>query len=432
MSRRPLLLLVLAMCIGLPAGAEEPAAAENRLRARVAKHPGDTAARFELARTLSREKRFKAAAAEYAQLVKEHPDNPDYLLGLAQVMLWSGKPLKALPRLKRARSLAPGYADVWHAEIQARLALGDDARARVMRDTARRRFPAANWTFARLDGPVNTPLPASAEPAAPPLTASPSVPAPLPEASAPLAVPAMATAPALAPLPAARGTAVEVGVSHEHLTRGLPAWRSRYLLGEHRTAGDTIFYGGLRAIERHSLTDREAHGGIGVPVSPTLRVQAEAGISDTHRILAARYGAVQFEAQPATGWTLAGGWRRSSYDAGMTSLLHVGGDRYVGQERFSYTVFSGGPDGTGRAPSHRLQWAHYYGDRDWAGIAINAGRETENTGVAGFVTSRVHGLTVAGRHGLGGEWSLSWEAGRLRQGDAYTRSGARLGLRYAF
>ena len=60
------------------------------MQQRLAKKPGDTDARFELARALARQNKFQAAAAEYLRLLKKYPDNPDYLLGIAQVNLWSG------------------------------------------------------------------------------------------------------------------------------------------------------------------------------------------------------------------------------------------------------------------------------------------------------------------------------------------------------
>lgn len=436
MRRGACWLLALALWAGLAAAADEPAAVEKRMRQRLAQRPGDTDARFELARTLARQQKFQAATAEYARLLKAHPDNPDYLLGLAQVKLWSGQPKDALPRLAQARKLAPRYADVRRVEIQALLALGDTAGARALRDEARRQFPAEDWAFAQIDTP---PAPAPAAPARPvetvaaPTPAVPPRPTPaaVPAPPAPTSVAAPAPAPAAPPVPTARNE-IEAGFSHEHLTRGLPSWRSRYLLGERHGTGDTLLYGGLRETDRYALIDREVHAGFGLPATPSLRLQIEAGASGTHRILPAHYGAAQFQFQPAAGWTLTGGWRRSAYDLGMTGVVHLGADRYLGNERFSYTLYSGGPDGSGSSPSHRLQWAHYYGERDWAGIAVNAGRETESLGSAGFLTSRVSGLTLAGRHGLGGDWALVWEAGRVRQGDAYTRSGARLGLRYAF
>jgi YaiO family outer membrane protein len=244
--------------------------------------------------------------------------------------------------------------------------------------------------------------------------------------SATVALPALAQ---VAPTPR---TELEVGASRETLSRNLPDWSSRYLLIEHRRPGRQVFYGGWRDTERYRLRDSEVHGGAYLPLSPALQVQIEAGSSGSHRVLARNYDLLGIQFEPAAGWGLTAGWRRSRYDAGSTSVTYLGAERYVGNERFAYTLFAGGPDGGATVSSHRLQWSHYYGERDWIGISLAGGRETEHDGTGGFLTSRVTNTTLNGRHQLARAWALAWEAGRQRQGELYTRDGLRLGLRHEF
>ena len=240
------------------------------------------------------------------------------------------------------------------------------------------------------------------------------------------------TLPALAQTAPAPRTELEIGAARETLSGGRPDWRSRYLLLEHHRPDRQVFYGGWRDTERYRLRDSELHGGAWLTLSPTTQLQLEAGASDSHRVLARHYGLLGLQVEPAAGWGLSAGWRRSSYDAGNTRVLNFGAERYVGNERFAYTLFGGGPDGAATVGSHRLQWNHYYGERDWIGLSVAAGRETEHGGAGAFITSRVSNATLAGRHRLAQAWSLSWEAGRQRQGTLYTRDGLRLGLRHEF
>jgi YaiO family outer membrane protein len=234
-----------------------------------------------------------------------------------------------------------------------------------------------------------------------------------------------------APAPAMPRHAWEAGLSEESLTRGLPSWRSSYLSGEWKFDGSRLLHGGLRETERYALRDREAHVGGSLPLDAAAQLQLEAGRSDTHRVLAARYGSLLLQFQPASGWSLGAGWRRSAYDSGMTGVASFSAERYLGNERFAYTLFEGGPDGGALLPSHRWQWDHYYGDRDRIGLALVHGRETEySAGV--FLTSRINGTSLTGMHYFAPDWAVNWEAGRLRQGDFYTRSGVRLGLRHSF
>lgn len=246
-----------------------------------------------------------------------------------------------------------------------------------------------------------------------------------------LALATMAPLPVLAQVDPPR-TALEIGGSDETLSNNLPDWRSRYLLVEHRRPERQVFYGGWRDTERYRLRDSEVHGGAWLPLSPTLQLQIEAGSSGSHRVLARNYGLLGLQFEPAPGWGVSGGWRRSAYDAGNTRVVHLGAERYLGNERFAWTVFAGGPDGAATASSHRLQWNHYYGERDWIAVALASGRETEHGAAGRFVTSRVSNATLTGRHHLGRDWSLVWEASRQRQGDLYTRGGLRLGLRHEF
>lgn len=232
--------------------------------------------------------------------------------------------------------------------------------------------------------------------------------------------------------PATPRTEIEAGAEREHLTRGLPDWSSRFALIEHRDAQGRVAYGGWRDTERYRLRDHELHAGGYLPLAPSLQLQAEAGASGSHRVLSRHYGLVGLHFQPAQGWGLSGGMRRAGYDAGNTGVINLGVEHYTGNERFAYTLFAGGPDGAALASTHRLQWNHYYGDHDWFGIAIAEGRETEHDGSGAFITSRVRNFSLAGRHGLGKGLALKWEAGRQRQGELYTRSGLRLGLRFAF
>jgi tetratricopeptide (TPR) repeat protein len=124
--------------------------AERLLRERLAQEPGDAEARFLLARVLAWQERHAVALREYERLLEAEPDNSDYLLGKAQTHLWNHEPESALPLLSKARRLAPGYEDVWRAQIMALVALGDESRlrqARIIRDEARRRFPDSRWEF---------------------------------------------------------------------------------------------------------------------------------------------------------------------------------------------------------------------------------------------------------------------------------------------
>lgn len=416
--------------------ADDHQALEQVMRQRLMLKPNDLDARFDLARSLAWQARYPEARAEYQRLLKVRPQNADYLLGLAQVHLWRGAVAESLPLLRQARRLAPDYADVWRVEIQALLALPDAeslGQAGRLREAARERFPHASWTFAQLDGGATTPDVTVARK----LPTEARIASAVGDGNSPSSAPVQLAAAEVLAAPVAPAVlgdryAWEAGVSDESLSGGLPNWRSRYVFGQMKLADRQAIYAGWRETERYSLTDREMHVGGVLSLSTAVQLQMEAGVSASHQVLPERYGSVQFQWQPAPAWSLFTGYRRSFYATGLSKVAQLGVDRSIGNERFGYTLYSGGPDGSGLAPSHRVQWTHDYGERDSFGISLTRGRETESAGSRGFITSEVSGVTLIGRHSLVPGWAIAWEIGSQRQGDLYFRKGGRLGLRHSF
>jgi len=75
-------------------------------------------ARWELARVLSRLKRYDEAAAEYRKLIQEKPDLVEAKVEMAQVQFWQGKNAEAIAELER---IAPTRIDDGTRELMADL-----------------------------------------------------------------------------------------------------------------------------------------------------------------------------------------------------------------------------------------------------------------------------------------------------------------------
>ena len=72
-----------------------------------------------------------AAAAIFAALAEQHPDNADYLLGHGQGLLATQRSAQAVPVLERALELAPAYLDVMQVLLRAYEILGEDTAAYI-------------------------------------------------------------------------------------------------------------------------------------------------------------------------------------------------------------------------------------------------------------------------------------------------------------
>ena len=242
----------------------------------------------------------------------------------------------------------------------------------------------------------------------------------------------------LRPVVAATGlkippTELEVGYSRETLSNNLPDWTSSYLLAVHRFDERKTFYGGLRETRRFGLDDTEAHGGLYYPLGATWTSLVEVSASPTHEVLA-RYSAYgQMQKNLPGGWGLGLGLRHNEYSLTGTNVLSAFAERYWGNFRGAYTLYSGRPEGASSAASHRFQLSYYYAARNSVGLSYSNGREVEYLGPSrGVLTSDVKNWTLSGQHWLAPAWALTYDVVNHEQGNLYRRQGLRLGLRHSF
>lgn len=233
--------------------------------------------------------------------------------------------------------------------------------------------------------------------------------------------------------PVQGATEVEAGLARERLDHGLPAWKAATLDAAHELRPRTTVYGTLREIERFGQRDTQLGGGGYLPLGSSWIVQGEALFSSEHHVLPESSVFAGAAATLGGGWIANAGLRRNEYTSTGARVVSLGLERYWGNWRGAYTIYSGRPDGAGSASAHRFQVDRYYAGRSSVGASFVTGREVENTGPAlGVLTSDVTALELGARHWLSPRWALSAGALVHRQGDLYERRGVRLGLRHRF
>lgn len=226
---------------------------------------------------------------------------------------------------------------------------------------------------------------------------------------------------------------MEGGFTTETLTNGKPDWKSTYLEAAHDFAKRQTLYGGVRETERFDFRDTELAAGYYHPLTEHFTAQVEASHSPSHNVLPenAVFAAAAWEL--SKGWVASGGARYNEYTDNDSRVLNAGIERYFGAYRAFYAVYNGKPQGAPSASAQRLGLDYYYGEKSRVGAGVTWGREVENVGPpTGIITSDVRAISVFGRHWLTRAWAVSWEALRHQQGDLYTRTGVRLGLRHLF
>jgi YaiO family outer membrane protein len=237
-----------------------------------------------------------------------------------------------------------------------------------------------------------------------------------------LAVPALAL-----------GSSVELSQGADVLSGDRATWRATALealwTGERgATAG-----GAVREVSRFDRDDVELAALGQAPVGGFV-LGLEGSASPTYHVLPRWSVGGHLERAFAQGWVAAAGLRAAWYQDGLRStplFASAGLEWYRGRWRAASTTTAVGLEGAWSA-TERLALDLFYGDGGRVGASVAAGRELESLGGGRLLRTSVLGAAVAGAHPLGASWAVTWELSVQRQGDLYTRTGGRLGLRRSF
>lgn len=227
-------------------------------------------------------------------------------------------------------------------------------------------------------------------------------------------------------------TQVEAGFTRDYLDRGYADWSSTYIEAENKLAERQVVYGMLRETNRFAQKDSELQAGYYHPLGKQWTALVEGNASSTHLVLPKYSVLGQIQYAFDEGWGAHLALRHTEYDYALTNLGILTLERYWGDYRAAYTLYSGYLAEAGSTISQRVQFSHYYADHSWLGMALSGGQELENLGSGMVLQSDVQSLIFNGRHWFNSVWAVSYEAALTRQGNYYTRTGASLGLRRQF
>lgn len=235
------------------------------------------------------------------------------------------------------------------------------------------------------------------------------------------------------PAPAAGDvTEIEAGLTRDVLNRNLSDWHGEYLEISRRNANRRAFYGGLRQTRRFDQNDVQATAGVSAPWSAAWSGLLEVAVSPSHNVLPRSSIQTELHRRLLPDVNMRLGWRHTDFVQGSAHLGTLAAEWYVNGMRLEYALSEGRVTGGSFAPGHRLRLDRYYGERNRVGIIVAQGREAERVGPDTIVVSRVRNIALLGQHALDRDWSLSYELLWNVQGEAYSRRGARVGLRRFF
>ncbi|AEG93431.1 YaiO family outer membrane beta-barrel protein [Ramlibacter tataouinensis] len=224
---------------------------------------------------------------------------------------------------------------------------------------------------------------------------------------------------------------VTLQAEHSELDKGNTDWRELTLQLSRQWQPREAAELGLAQTRRFGLDDTQLRLGYSRPLSQRLTGSLQASASPTHRVLpkGSLGGALQYEFSP--GWLLHGGARHTRYDATDVDEGRLALERYFGD----YSLLAGWTPARALGQdthAFELRGSWYYAPDSSVGVIAARGDEATQLGEDRIVLAEVRSLALLGRHRLSPQAALLWSLGRTRQGSFYTRTGASLGLQFAF
>jgi YaiO family outer membrane protein len=220
---------------------------------------------------------------------------------------------------------------------------------------------------------------------------------------------------------------------HENLDHGQPDWNEVMAQLAWRPKKDFTILGGARATDRFDQRDREGFAAAYLPIGDSRTVfHIEGSASPTHKVLARNTVLADIAVPVGSGWVLTPGAKLAHYATGDVAIATGSVEKYVGDYRFGYTAYLSRVEGGPWSPAHRLAASWYRGELTSITLSAAKGRDVENVYPLPLIVTDVRAASLAGGVELAKNWGLTFEALYVRQGDLYTRRGARIGTRILF
>lgn len=227
---------------------------------------------------------------------------------------------------------------------------------------------------------------------------------------------------------------VQLNTSIEKLSNNFGTWKSASLYVQRAFDSKQIVWGQYRLSDRNSNRDQEFMLGTYKPLNKKWAITAEAMYSPTQKYVG-RFSAMgEVERIFRKGWVGHAGFRHTSYTTVKANTGYGLVEKYWGNNRASYTLYLTSLSNAGTAPSQRISYNRYYGERvNNFGIAASFGREHENLGPSiGILRSNTWSISTSAKYWITKRLGIDASALYHQQGKIYNRKGFNFGIRYKF
>lgn len=367
------------------------AQAETHLINHFQRNPEDIEARFQLARVLSWQQKWPEAMKHFDELLKENPNNADYLLARANTLEWMGNHKEALQVLKNARQVSPEYSEIWRTEIAyLRKQNSPSANDQIITliDEAKLKFPEENWDYLPIVRRVK--------------------------------------------VVERNGYAIEDSFGYDKLTNDRSAWETKSVKLFMQTTNKEFAHLQLDRIERFDLDDWQIGVSYALPFAHSWYYYIGTTYSPTHKVIANWMLDTKISRSFTDGINLHVGVSHAKYTETDSQQLYLTGEYYWSTFRAAYTYRLIDVKNAGTGDNHNIQINRYYDSTSFIGATIAKGKDVEFDGTADPPISDVLTLSIYGSHTIMPQWSLIYSFTYHEQGDFYNRNGFVLGVKFDF
>lgn len=341
--------------------------------------------RFQSAREAARAGDFDRATQEYAKLMRDEPDNVDYIFGYAQVLFWSDKLEWSLRYLELARKLAPDYEDVWELEYRAQISstrIEPSASFDQFRRMAAERFPSAEW-HRGIDEAIS------------------------------------------------RKYRWEFSASREFLDNGSPDWEHVNALFGRKLTEKVLATLSASTLNRFGSRDTQFGFGGSLAVGENWTATGGFAVSSSPNFLPDNAIDLGFSRRFEHGWAGGARWRRRDYENESVDSFGLVTERYFGKYRIAYSLDNARLSSE-QAVVHALTVNFYADSGSQLGVILAAGEEVEILGPGQLLRTDVSSVALTGHHPINEYLGFGWQLATHRQGPFYRRNAVGISISGGF
>lgn len=225
---------------------------------------------------------------------------------------------------------------------------------------------------------------------------------------------------------------LETGAEFQHYTNGRANANIQYVAGSWSQDELTI-YGDVTRSDRFERVDSQFTLGTYLPVTQNGKLHLETRLSPSQNLAPGHVIYAGYYWAAGNGWTFEPSYQVTSFSDLRIHRTALATEKYTGPWRFAYQIANVNLR-KDNALNHQVRADYFWNDFDRTGVFYAFGDEQEaaelDPNAVNLTAVKAYGIT--GMQQLTGPWMLTYTVSQTQQGNIFTQTGARLGVRRSF